>query len=117
MKPFISICKTLLFVAIFTMSHSAFAVVTNYAACISAPLPQQPKSPSFTTVVTGDRAISRQWSVNIAVWRETCAANSNLSIILMRFTPTQGIPSLFAPAVIQNGQQYPFTSFDFLFGA
>ena len=113
MKSFISTITTLLFVLFFTISTNTFAAVTNYSACISAPLPQQPKSPNWTTVVTGDRAISRQWSLNIAVWRETCAANPNLSIILMRFTPTQGIPSLFTPAVIQNGQQYPFTSFDF----
>jgi hypothetical protein len=113
MKSFITTTTALLFTLLFTISANAFAAVTNYSACINAPLPQQPKSPNWTTVVTGDRAISRQWSLNIAVWRETCAANSNQSIILMRFTPTQGIPSLFTPAVIQNGQQYPFTSFDF----
>jgi|GEM_PF-4786070 len=111
MKLTILNIKALLCAAIYSISTNSLAVVTNYAACISAPLPQQAKLPNWTTVVTGDRAISRQWSLNIAVWRETCAANSNLSIILMRFTPTQGIPSLFAPAVIQ-GQQFPFTSFD-----
>jgi hypothetical protein len=113
LRLFISTMTAVLCLAFFTISNSSFAAVTNYSACISAPLPQQPKSPNYATVVTGDRAISRQWSLNIVVWRETCTANSNQSVILMRFTPTQGIPSLFTPAVIQNGQQFPFTSFDF----
>ena len=105
-KPFIAL-------ALLATSVDTIAAVTNYSACISAPLPQQPKSPNWSTVVTGDRAISRQWSLNIVVWRESCTANNNLSVILMRLTPTQGIPSLFPPAVIQNGQQFPFTAFDF----
>lgn len=114
MKSFFKLLTTSVVpLMLFVMSANGFAAVTNYSACISAPLPQQPKSPNWSTVVTGDRAISRQWSLNIVIWRETCAANSNLSIILMRFTPTQGIPSLFPPAIIQNGQQFPFTSFDF----
>jgi hypothetical protein len=113
LRLFISILTTILCTIFSAVSSSSFAAVTNYSACISASLPQQPKSPNWSTVVTGDRPISRQWSLNIVVWRETCTANSNLSIILMRLTPTQGIPSLFPPAVIQGGQQFPFTLFNF----
>jgi hypothetical protein len=112
LRLFISILTTILCTIFSAVSSSSFAAVTNYSACISAPLPQQPKSPNWSTAVTS-RGVSGEWSVNIVVWRETCNANSSLSVILMRLTPTRGVPSLFTPAVIQNGQQFPFTSFAF----
>lgn len=97
---------------LFAFSHSAYAVVRNYAACISAPLPTVPKSPNWTGTVRSAGAAGPT-TYTVTIWRETCAADSSQSVILLRLVPSQGRVTQFTPDIIQAGRSFSFVQFEY----
>ncbi len=90
--------------------QTASAQITNYAGCITAPLPTTPKDPSVSTIVSQGPF----GSYSVTVWREPCLANPSQNVVLARFAAVTG-SSLTAQLIEVEQAGVPLSAVDFTF--